>query len=100
MGKMEKALGKLLAKLEIMIFEASEARIKDGKIVVVIKGVPDREISLSAKTESWKVDVKSANGVMEVVIEGRPEDIERDVDDIAMVITASILLTIPRLYAG
>jgi len=96
---MEKVLGKLLAKLEIMVFEASEARIKGDKIIVKISGVPDRDVLMNVKTESWKVDVKNENGVMMIMVEGEPEAIERDLDDIVMVITAAILLTIPRLFA-
>jgi hypothetical protein len=96
---MERTLGKLLAKLEIMVFEATNAYVEGNKITIVIKGVPDREISMLVKTESWKVNVENRSGVMRVEIEGSPENIERDLDDIVSVIVNAILLTIPRLLS-
>ena len=97
---MERALEKILVRLEEIIFDVSEARVENGKIIIMIEGVPSREVSMLIKTESWKVDIRNEGGAMEITIEGEPKAIERDLDDIVMVITAAVLLTIPRFMAS
>jgi hypothetical protein len=91
---------KLLYRLEIMPFEIVDVKVEGNEILIVMEGLPDRRVRMSVRTESWKFEVICSGGVMRVVIEGLPEYIERDIDDIVSVIVNAILLTIPRLYAG
>jgi len=97
---MEKALGKILARLEVMPFDITDVSSEGNRVTVVVEGVPDRRVKLIAETESWEVRIIGSGGVMRIMVKAEPEVIERDLDDIAMVIVTAVLLTIPRFMAS
>jgi hypothetical protein len=87
---------KLLYRLEMMPFEIANVEAKGDELLIVMEGLPDRRVVMATRTESWKVKVICSGGVMRVRIKAKPEVLERDVNDIVMVIVAAILLTIPQ----
>jgi hypothetical protein len=87
---------KLLYRLEIMPFEIVDVKVEGDEILIVMEGLPDRRVRMSVRTESWKFEVICSGGVMRVRIKAKPEVLERDVNDIVMLITAAVLLTIPQ----